>query len=71
MKMMDNLVGIKPRPVHPEFLYAELLEDLNKPRRMIVIGVRYDHIMYDNIGAVVLMDVLNHLLANAGVSAVH
>jgi hypothetical protein len=64
-------MGMEPWAVHPQCLYTEFLEDGYEPGRVIVISVRHDHIMDGNVAAVVLMDVLHHILADAGVSAVH
>jgi hypothetical protein len=37
---------------------------------MVVVGMRYDHVVNDHVAAVVLLDVLDHLLADLSVAAI-
>src|SRR5262249_10862259 len=60
----------QPRSVHPEGADSETPKDWDQAAGVIVVGVRHDHVLNDDIAAVVLLDMLNHLLADLAVSAI-
>ena len=45
MEVVDDLLGVQPRPVHPEIPDWVALQNFDKPRRMVVVGARQDHVV--------------------------
>src|SRR5205085_2463233 len=71
VEVLDDLRGIEPRAVHPELADVEALEDGDEPDRVVVVGVRHHHVVDRHVAAVMLLDVLDDLIADRGVTAIN
>ena len=70
VNMRRNLVGVVPRLVHPQKPDVHLLENRHQALAVVVVGVRRDD-QVDDVGPIVLTNVLDQLLAVLRVAAVH
>jgi hypothetical protein len=70
VELVDDLIGVDPRPVHPQRPDPKALEHRDEAGGMIVIGVRHDDVVDDDIAPVILLDVLDDRFAVLGVATI-
>jgi hypothetical protein len=71
MEMLQGFCCVKPGTIHPKVLNLHVLHHLDEAGRVVIVRVRQDHVIDEEVRAVISSDVFDDLRTRLGVCSIH